>query len=1113
MALSDNLLSQLAKATNGGKKKNDSTTINGKIVIQGNDAYVKMDGSDILTPMTNTVEVKDGERVLVMIKDHQAIVIGNASNPSASTGRVQQLEKDAVEVVQLFANFIEAHDAKIENLEAVNVTIKGSLDANEATIKQLIADNATINGKLEANEADIKKLDTEKLSAKDADLKFANIDFSNIDKAAMEYFFAESGLIKDVTIGDATITGELVGVTIKGNLIEGGTIVAEKLVIKGEDGLFYKLNTDGVDIEAEQTEYNSLDGKNILANSITASKIDVEDLVAFDATIGGFNITEKSIYSGVKESVDNTTRGIYMDKDGQIAFGDATNHIMYFKDDDGKYKLILKASDIVISGKNISFETAIEESVNEALTAAKESGEFKGDKGDPGETGPQGPKGDKGETGATGPQGLQGIQGPKGDQGIQGPTGPQGDQGEPGETGATGATGPQGPQGPSGQTTYFHIKYSNVEKPTSSSQMTETPGTYIGTYVDFTSADSTDPNKYTWSRFQGLQGPQGDQGIPGTNGANGQTSYLHIKYSNDGGKTFTANSGETVGTYIGTCVDYNSSDPTTVGLYKWALIKGDKGDTGATGPQGPQGPQGNKGDTGATGSQGPQGEKGDKGDKGDTGATGPQGPAGSNGSNGKDGTMLYATSGTAAATAAKTASLAAGTLTLSAGVSVTVKFTNANTAVNPTLNVANTGAKAVYTNGVRYAYWSAGQSVVFTYDGTNWQVASTPVYANTVTVGNSAGRNILIDSDSIDIRNGSTVMTTFAEDLIELGKNNRTAKISLCGGIGELYNDVSDGSDWNRLIVESRDSIMLTSNGYIAHRTYYDTGNNNIGEASIHIESYTPWSGNPPKGYIDLIATTRAGKTSDGSWNDKTAAIVLSSGIVGMSSECPGGVSGIEVDGNNKLITLSSQTTKTTYDLQVGGYLTVTNESTFNNHLYMKNGKFIRSYTSDNNEPYTMLHANNGNNIVLGYGSYELSKGSTYAYGNTVRLVSRSGIYLDGTKLPGWSTLTITKNSTNAATATWSSQYNPILNLASIRGYVTVKCSSAQTSGASITIGTVPSGYRPANWAAISIYANSTNARRWNGYVHTDGTIRVRANGALEADTEYEIYVAGIYVY
>lgn len=119
--------------------------------------------------------------------------------------------------------------------------------------------------------------------------------------------------------------------------------------------------------------------------------------------------------------------------------------------------------------------------------------------------------------------------------------------------------------------------------------MTETPSKYIGTYVDFTQTDSDDPKKYSWQQLEGSQGPQGKQGISGTNGADGKTSYLHIKYSNDGGKTFTGNSGEDIGAYIGTCVDYAKDDPTSVGMYKWAKIKGeagakgDKGDTGASG--------------------------------------------------------------------------------------------------------------------------------------------------------------------------------------------------------------------------------------------------------------------------------------------------------------------------------------------------------------------------------------------------------------------------------------------------------------------------------------------------------------------------------------------------
>lgn len=219
----------------------------------------------------------------------------------------------------------------------------------------------------------------------------------------------------------------------------------------------------------------------------------------------------------------------------------------------------------------------------------------KGEQGAKGETGATGPQGEKGATGPQGPQGEQGIQGPQGEKGEKGDQGPQGLQGVQGPKGEQGI---QGPKGASGDTTYFHIKYSSVAKPTTASQMTETPSTYIGTYVDFTEADSSDPSKYTWARFQGLQGEKGTQGIAGTNGIDGKTSYLHIKYSNDGGKTFTSNSGETVGDYIGTCTDYNLNDPTTVASYTWAKIKGEQGIQGAKGDKGEQGVAGKDGTDG-----------------------------------------------------------------------------------------------------------------------------------------------------------------------------------------------------------------------------------------------------------------------------------------------------------------------------------------------------------------------------------------------------------------------------------------------------------------------------------------------------------------------------------
>lgn len=296
----------------------------------------------------------------------------------ANTANIKELTADSVKV----NDTLTAHKADIEDLQAKNATIEGTLTAHKASIDDLTADNATINstlnahkaniddltadnatikGNLTAAAANIEDLKANKLSVTDAELKYANVDFANINQAAVEKLFTDSGIIKDLIVSEGKITGELVGVTIKGDLIEGNTIVADKLVVKGSDGLYYKLNTDGVTTESEQTEYNSLNGTVIQAKSITATKIAVDDLVAFDATIGGFNITESSIYSGVKNSVNNTTRGIYMDNTGQIAFGDGSNYLKYYKDTDGSYKLAISARSIKMgaSGKNV------EEAIND----------------------------------------------------------------------------------------------------------------------------------------------------------------------------------------------------------------------------------------------------------------------------------------------------------------------------------------------------------------------------------------------------------------------------------------------------------------------------------------------------------------------------------------------------------------------------------------------------------------------------------------------------------------------------------------------------------------------------------------------------------------------------
>ena len=435
MNLSNDLISQFVKATKDNRKASTESTVYGTTVVQDGKTYVKLDGSDLLTPVSTTADVQSDERVMVLIKDHTATITGNVTSPAARTDDVKELGSKITEVEILVADKVstdtlEAVTARIDELVSDNIIIKEKLTANEAEIRELIADNVEIRGRLDAQEAEIVRLDTEKLSATAADIKFAtiesleaieaefhtleatygefrdltadslealeasiknldvekldaeqadlryaNIDFANITEAAVEKLFSESGIIKDLIVSEGKITGELVGVTIKGDLIEAGTLKADKLVVKGSDGLYYKLNIEAGVVESDEVSeeelQNGLHGSAIIAKTITAEKIAVDDLVAFGATIGGFNITNKAIYSGVKESAVNATRGVYFDNDGQFSVGDTQNFFRYFMDDDGSYKLEISADRFIFSttGKNV--EDTIQEGLDDLQIGAK----------------------------------------------------------------------------------------------------------------------------------------------------------------------------------------------------------------------------------------------------------------------------------------------------------------------------------------------------------------------------------------------------------------------------------------------------------------------------------------------------------------------------------------------------------------------------------------------------------------------------------------------------------------------------------------------------------------------------------------------------------------------
>lgn len=391
MDLSRNIIKRYVQVASPEKITSNSETVYGTVVNEGETLYVKIDGSNILTPVSSTIDIKANDRVLVLVKNHEATVIGSPSSPTA---RLEELNKLGTEVTEFKAVAIRdliAARADIGKLQATDVDITDRLTANKASIENLTAENTTINGKLTAYEASIEglkadkidaseveakyatiksleatdakfdtldttyakitaldaqkaridSLDANKLSAESADIRYAKIDFANIEQAAVKKIFSESGIIKDLIVSEGKITGELVGVTIKGDVIAGGTVIADKLVVKGSNGLYYKLNTEGGATTSEQVSdedlQNGLSGSIIVAKSITAEKVAVNDLVAFGATIGGFHITKNSIYSGSKESAANTTLGLYLDNEGQIALGNEKNYLKFYKVDENNY--------------------------------------------------------------------------------------------------------------------------------------------------------------------------------------------------------------------------------------------------------------------------------------------------------------------------------------------------------------------------------------------------------------------------------------------------------------------------------------------------------------------------------------------------------------------------------------------------------------------------------------------------------------------------------------------------------------------------------------------------------------------------------------------------------
>ena len=188
MGLSNDLISQFVKATNDTKKEKTEKTVYGKIVDDNGTLKVRLDGADekVLTPIITTSNVKAGDRVIVLIKNHSATVIGNTSSPSTTVSDVEGINNKITEFETAIGGKVDTGDlnaqsARIDSLNSQVVIIQKDLFAVQGSIETLQADTSEVKDKLAANSADIETLKTTKLDISVAATTYATI--TNLEAA------------------------------------------------------------------------------------------------------------------------------------------------------------------------------------------------------------------------------------------------------------------------------------------------------------------------------------------------------------------------------------------------------------------------------------------------------------------------------------------------------------------------------------------------------------------------------------------------------------------------------------------------------------------------------------------------------------------------------------------------------------------------------------------------------------------------------------------------------------------------------------------------------------------------------------------------------------------
>lgn len=331
MALSNDLISQFVKITNDKEQAKKESTVFGTVVVEKGSMYVKLDGSELLTPVSTTTNTKNGERVVVMIKDHTAIITGNITAPSARLLDIED-QTDAITELEIIIadkadiSDLTAANARIDTLVAEDVLIKNQLIAAEADIDNLQANTLEVRDTLTAANASITKLQTEKLDANIAEITYAtiedltatNADIYNLEATYGEFadlttdhFTAIDAVIDDLDATYAKIT-ELETERARIDILEAGTLSADSALIK-------RLQADVADIDT------------LIFGSATGTTIQTSFSNAVIAQVGNAQIKSAMIESVSADKItagDIITNNVrFMSEDGKLLISDETIQI------------------------------------------------------------------------------------------------------------------------------------------------------------------------------------------------------------------------------------------------------------------------------------------------------------------------------------------------------------------------------------------------------------------------------------------------------------------------------------------------------------------------------------------------------------------------------------------------------------------------------------------------------------------------------------------------------------------------------------------------------------------------------------------------------------------